>query len=117
MKDLGREEVLELWRDCCVEDEDSARVLEAYLDRTYGAEWRRGAGAGEEEAGGETAAASSGKMTRAEALELLGLEEGCSAEEIKKAHHRLMLKVHPDAGGSTYLATKINEAKDLLLGK
>ena len=116
LRDLGREELLALWRECCVEDEDSARVLEAYLDRTYGAEWRQAAGAGSDEQGGETAR-SSAAMSRAEALEMLGLEEGCSADDIKKAHHRLMRKVHPDAGGSTYLATKINEAKALLLGE
>ena len=55
-------------------------------------------------------------MTRAEAMHVLGLEEGASQEDIKEAHHRLMLKMHPDQGGSTYIASKINQAKELLLG-
>jgi DnaJ family protein C protein 19 len=56
------------------------------------------------------------RMSRAEALAVLGLEDGASAEEIRAAHRRLILQAHPDKGGSNYLAAKINEAKDVLLG-
>ena len=55
-------------------------------------------------------------MTAEQAYEILGLEPGASDEDIKEAHHRLMNKNHPDHGGSTFLATQINQAKDFLLG-
>ncbi len=56
-------------------------------------------------------------MTRTQALEILGLGKGASEKEIKDTHHRLISNVHPDHGGSTYLAAQINQAKDVLLGK
>src|SRR5665213_1671950 len=59
---------------------------------------------------------SGGPMSRAEALKVLGLDEGASEDDIRAAHRRLILQNHPDKGGSDYLASKINEAKDVLLG-
>ncbi len=109
--DLG--ELVELWRECRAEDAQSAAVLEAYLERTQGEAWREAAGAAP---GGNGAAAGGGPMTREEAYGILGLEPGAGEAEIRDAHRRLMQKVHPDHGGSNYLAAKINEAKDLLLG-
>ncbi len=90
-------------------DPQSLALIEAYLDRRD-AEWR-GAGSG----GGT--GARSGPMTTEEAYDVLGLEPGASPDEIRRAHRRLMQKLHPDAGGSDWLAAKLNAAKDLLLGQ
>jgi curved DNA-binding protein CbpA len=54
-------------------------------------------------------------MTRKEALNVLGLEEGASEREILEAHRRLMQRVHPDRGGSAFLAQQLNEARRVLL--
>jgi DnaJ-like protein len=56
-----------------------------------------------------------GSMSRTEALKVLGLQEGASDDEIRAAHRRLIVQNHPDKGGTSYLASKINEAKDVLL--
>jgi hypothetical protein len=108
LSELAPEELLALWRACRAEDEASAKLLETYLDRTT-PDWRQGA-AGK---GGERAAA--GAMSREEAYKILDLPQGAPAADVKAAHRRLMLKLHPDQGGSTYLAARINQAKDLLI--
>jgi DnaJ-domain-containing protein 1 len=117
LDDLDETELVALWRECRASDRQSAAVLETYLDRALGEAWRAAAGAGP--AGGEGAGpGSSGEaMSKEEAYEILGLEPGASSEEIREAHRRLMQKVHPDHGGSNYLAAKINRAKELLLGE
>jgi hypothetical protein len=114
LSDLPLDELLELLAVCRREDGQSAAVLEAYLDRGY-SDWREQAGVGD--AGQDTRSASmgTGEMTRNEAYAVLGLQAGASKEEIRDAHRHLMQKLHPDRGGSTYLAAKINQAKDLLL--
>jgi hypothetical protein len=102
-------QLIDLIRDCVKADQETVPILEAYLDRIHGDSWREDMGEG-------AAAGSSGSpMTKEEALEILGLETGAGAEDIREAHHRLMLKMHPDQGGSTYLASKINQAKEMLL--
>jgi hypothetical protein len=92
-------------------DERSLRLLEAYLDRVHGASWRKP----EDGERADDTGAGGGPMSEAEALSLLGLAPGATEDDIKAAHRRLMKQVHPDVGGSAYLAAKINEAKDLLL--
>jgi hypothetical protein len=111
LDELTQSELLGLWRQCRVEDEPGANLLEAYLDRLM-PEWRAGAAGGAGKTGPRTADA----MTRAEAYEVLGLAPGASEAEVRDAHRRLMMKLHPDHGGSTYLAAKLNRARELLLG-
>ncbi|MBT3553903.1 MAG: DnaJ domain-containing protein [Rhodospirillaceae bacterium] len=108
-------EILQLLGEASA-DEQSVQVLSAYLDRYHGDEWREQARAGGHAENGGGSGGGQGGMTREEAYDILGLEAGASDEDIKTAHHELMSKIHPDKGGSTYLATKINQAKDFLLG-
>ncbi len=111
LETLSFAEALELWREAGG-DADSARVIEGWLDRAHGDDWRERAGPG-----GGGPAAGDGPMTEAEALEVLGLAPGATDEDVRAAHRRLMMANHPDRGGSTWVAAKINEAKDLLLGR
>ncbi len=113
LDDLDLEQLLELRAECRAGEEQSAAVLEAYLDRTHGDEWRARAECGNDYSPGP--AATVGEMTREEAWAVLGVEPDSGEEEIRDAHRRLMQKLHPDRGGSDYLAAKINRAKDLLL--
>lgn len=65
----------------------------------------------------QQSASGHANMTRAEAALILGVSERASEESVKEAHRRLISKNHPDQGGSDYLAAKINQARDVLLGK
>lgn len=101
-------------------DPDSLALFESWLDanRSGWREWfaEHFGMATDEEAREEPGMrANSGLSGVEEAYEILGLRPGASAEEIRKAHRALMKKVHPDHGGSSFLAARINEAKDLLL--
>jgi hypothetical protein len=107
---LSQDQLLVLLDDFAGEDDESTALLRAYLDRTYGNDWEA-APRGERDTGG-----LSGEMTRSEAYAVLGLEEDASEEQIIAAHGRLIQRLHPDRGGSTFLASKINQARDLLLG-
>jgi DnaJ-domain-containing protein 1 len=107
---LDRAALMKLLREV---DDDSRDLLAAYLDRMAPG-WREqaqddsAAGSGPPPPGG-------GKMTEQEACQILGITPGASKEEITRAHRALIKKLHPDQGGTTYLAARINEAKDVLL--
>ncbi len=106
-------DLLELYRASTV-DPQSAQVLQAYLERMHGEAWQAhmAAGGASQDSG---PAPNAGPMSRDEACAILGVSRDAGPEEIKQAHRRLMKQVHPDHGGSDYLAARINEAKEVLL--
>jgi hypothetical protein len=108
---LSRPELMSLRQELARDDPDGVNLLEAYLDRRF-AGWRE---ADERQGQGRGSAGPAGGMPRREAYEILGLAEGASAEEIIRAHRALMKKFHPDHGGSTALAARVNQAKDVLM--
>ncbi len=111
IESLAPVEMALLWQDCRFNDPRSAQLIEAYLDRVHPS-WRDDMARAEAEAG----LGPEGEMTVEQAYDILGLQPGAEREAIRAAHRELMMKMHPDRGGSTYLAAKINEAKDVLLG-
>lgn len=110
IESLKAEELALLWQDCRIADPQSAQIIETYLDQMQPS-WREDVKRGEERFSG----GPGGRMGIDEAYEILGIAPGASREDIRRAHRELMLRLHPDRGGSTYLSAKINEAKDVLL--
>ena len=114
LSDLDLDALIDLRRKAATKDPKAVQLIDAFLDRMHEG-WRDHPGADDvdsERGGGE----STGPMTRQEACEILGVTPDASKDDIRRAHRQLMKKLHPDQGGSTYLASKVNEAKDLLLG-
>jgi DnaJ-domain-containing protein 1 len=111
LETLSRPELLGLRQELARDDPDGVNLLEAYLDRRF-AGWRE---ADQGEPQGRGRGGAGGAMSRKEALEVLGLAEGASAADIIRAHRALMKKFHPDHGGSTALAARVNQAKDVLM--
>ena len=116
LSSLSDREAVELYQEFEMDGLKEAALMEAYLDwRVAG--WRDRA---EDEAGAARArrgrTRAKGGMTVEEARAVLEVGPGASEEDIRLAHRRLMMKMHPDQGGSTYLAARINEAKEVLLG-
>jgi len=109
IENMTRRDLLQFLAGCRGDDEDAVRLVESYLDRHHPA-WRE-----EEPETERTSSPSGSTMDRSEAYKVLGLEEGADDTLIKEAHRRLIAGLHPDHGGSDYLAAKINQAKDVLL--
>ncbi|ALO46851.1 DnaJ domain-containing protein [Pseudohongiella spirulinae] len=105
-------ELLEL-AQACQHDADSLQLLEAYLERVHPG-WQENAGAAH---GAREDSSAEGSMNETLALEILGLSPGATEDQIVAAHRRLMQKLHPDRGGSDYLAQRINAARDFLLSR
>ena len=108
---MTRQQCDELFQASLREDPEGARLLQAYLDRRFPG-WGA-ANQGHADAGPGRGGA--GKMSEDEAYEVLGLAKGASREEVTSAHRSLMKKLHPDHGGTTSLAARVNEAKDVLM--
>ncbi|HEV8391872.1 MAG TPA: DnaJ domain-containing protein [Dongiaceae bacterium] len=112
---LALEQLLDVRADCIADDPQGVPLIEAYLDRIHGTTWREKE-SGRQSSDGASPKRASAVMTREEAFTVLGLPPTASDAEIRETHHRLMMKLHPDHGGSDYLAAKINQARDILLG-
>ncbi len=100
--------------ECASAGDQSLELMEAYLDRHHDG-WRDSSDAGERGSAGPEG--GGGAMDAAEARAILGVGPQASEFEIRAAHRKLMKLYHPDHGGSSYLAAKVNQAKDVLLGE
>ena len=106
--------LLQTWQHA---DPDAARLLESYLDRMHGSDWQNdGRDHRQDDNAGSRKPAPGNGMTRSEALSILELPADATDEDVRQAHRRLMKKAHPDQGGATWYAAKLNQAKDCLLG-
>ena len=108
LADMDRSQLQELMAYCQQQDADSVQLLDSYLQQRFPGE----SGPFDQ----QSAPGSTSGMNRKEALAVLGLGEDATDEDIVGAHRKLMQKLHPDRGGNDYLAAKINQAKDFLLG-
>jgi hypothetical protein len=111
---LDEARLRDLLTECHASDPDGTRLLEAYLDRRF-PHWREDTQNEEQRRAADQPA--SGVMTPEEAYRILDLQPGATTDDIRQAHRSLMKKLHPDQGGSTYLAARVNQAKDVLLSR
>lgn len=103
-----------LVEEATASDPDGVRLLQAYFDRRFPG-WREHA-----KADGDAGSArdpKAGAMSEEEAYQILGLEPGAGADDVRRAHRNLMKRLHPDQGGSNWLAARVNEAKEILLSR
>jgi DnaJ-domain-containing protein 1 len=115
LSDLALSDLLDLLLRYRQLDPASAQVLEAYLDRQHNG-WRDEMQGSADSGGGDAIPPEPASMTREQACQILGVEPGASEAAIRDAHRRLIALVHPDRGGSGFLAAQVNQARDILLG-
>jgi len=111
LSELNKDEVSELSHEV-QSDHESAQLLDAFIERTH-PDWREEHGTADSDGGGSSPQSSA--MSDDEARRILGVSEAAGEPEIKAAYRKLMAQLHPDKGGSDYLAAKVNQAKELLL--
>ncbi len=114
LSSLDPQNLRRLYDECGMLDPEGIPLLEAYLDRRFTG-WREDA-QGDRDTRTRTHA-HSGVMTKDEAYQILGLKPGASVDEIRHAHRTLIKKLHPDQGGTAYLAARVNQAREVLLGR
>jgi len=117
LKTLSQQQLFLLYQLALEQYKDSIAVFDAFLDRHIGKNWRELAEQYSHRFDDENSQEVSSEMSVSQALQILDLEEGATKEEIQEAHRRLMQKLHPDRGGSNFLAVQVNLAKDILLEK
>jgi DnaJ-domain-containing protein 1 len=108
LSDLSREQLADLLIEL-KEDQESVALLESYIDRNFNEDFS--------DHTTDQSSKDTGIFSRRDALDILELDDSASADEIRAAHRQLMKKYHPDHGGSAFMAAKLNEAKEFLLGK
>jgi len=110
LADLTTDELKAFYQYCEQHDTEAVRILQAYIARER-QDW-------EDAPSDEAQDASklpSGELSVRDAFDILGLEPDSSKEQVIQAHRSLMMQFHPDKGGSNYFASKVNEAKTVLL--
>ncbi len=115
LSELSQPELLALYAEAQQKHADSVELLEAFLQRELGDEWRTYQE--RERTESQEGAVNSGNLSVADAYEILGLDEAATREDVIQAHRKLMQKFHPDRGGNDFLAAQINQAKDILLSR
>ncbi len=119
LSDMNDDELGRLHEHCRHDDTEALRLLEAWLVRERGESWgsngNAGAGNGGPSDGAGSGSGAGNEIGEVEAREILGVGEGATREEIVAAHRSLMGKLHPDKGGSDWLAARVNEARRVLL--